>query len=182
MTYYANLFDTETNGVDVVADYTQQLNKYGRIRWSLGFNWNETDITAIADNPSQLDGINIDRITRRTKGMITDADPKTKFTLAANWQYAKVDLNTRLSRYGSYIARSETAATDQTFDAKWIVDLDATYHLTDSLSLTLGADNLFNTYPEKSNIVDGLGENYYAQLSPFGLYGGYYYGRVNYRF
>ena len=182
VTYYANLFDTETNGVDVVADYTQQLNKYGRIRWSLGFNWNETDITAIADNPSQLDGINIDRITRRTKGMITDADPKTKFTLAANWQYAKLDLNTRLSRYGSYIARSETAATDQTFDAKWIVDLDATYNLTDSLSLTLGADNVFNTYPEKSNIVDGLGENYYAQLSPFGLYGGYYYGRVNYRF
>ena len=182
VTYYANLFDTETNGVDVVADYTQQFDQYGRIRWSLGFNWNETKITGIADNPSELQGINIDRITRRTQGMVTDADPKTKFTLGANWQYEKFDLNTRLSRYGSYIARSETAATDQTFGAKWIVDLDATYNLTDSLSLTLGADNLFNTYPEKSTIVDGLGENYYSQLSPFGLYGGYYYGRVNYRF
>lgn len=182
VTYYANLFDTETNGVDVVADYTQQFDQYGRIRWSLGFNWNDTKITGISDNPTQLEGINIDRITRRTQGMVTDADPKTKFTIAANWQYEKFDLNTRLSRYGSYTNKSETADTDQTFGAEWILDLDATYNLTDHLSFTLGADNLFNTYPEKSNIVDGLGENYYSQLSPFGLYGGYYYGRINYRF
>lgn len=182
VTYHANLFDTKTDGVDIIADYTQQFDKYGRIRWSFGFNYNETRITGLANNPSQLQGINIERITRRTKGMITDADPKTKFTLGANWQYEKFDLNTRLSRYGTHTARSETAATDQEFGAKWIVDLDATYNLTDNLAFTLGADNLFNTYPERSNIVDGLGENKYAQLSPFGLYGGYYYGRINYRF
>lgn len=182
VTYYANLFDTVTNGVDVIADYTQQLEQFGKLRWSLGFNFNETRITGIADNPSQLQGINIDRITRRTKGMITDADPKTKFTIATNWLYKKIDINARLSRYGSYISPSETVETDQKFGAKWIVDLDATYHATENLSFTLGADNLFNTYPDKSNVIDSLGENYYAQLSPFGLYGGYYYGRISYRF
>lgn len=182
VSYYANLFDTETNGVDVVADYTQHLQKYGRVRWSLGFNYNKTKITGIADNPSQLQGINVDRITRQTKGMITDADPNTKLTIGANWQYNKFDINSRLSRYGSYTYRGTTAANDQTFGAKWIVDLDATYNLTDNLSFTLGADNLLNTYPDKSNIIDNLGENKYAQLSPFGLYGGYYYGRINYRF
>ncbi|KAA8733742.1 TonB-dependent receptor [Acinetobacter qingfengensis] len=182
VTYYANLFDTQTDGIDLIADYTQEFEKYGRVRWSLGFNYNKTKITGIADNPSQLDGISVERITRRTRGMITDADPKTKFTLGANWQYKKFDLNTRLSRYGSYIARGETESLDQTFDAKWIVDLDATYNLTDNLAFTVGADNLLNTYPDKSNIVDSLGENKYAQLSPFGLYGGYYYGRISYRF
>lgn len=110
---------------------------------------------------------------------------KDRKTLSIGSSYSTIiyfAINTRLSRYGKYTFKQETASLDQTFAEKWIVDLDATYNLTDSLSFTLGADNIFNTYPEKSKIIDGLGDNYYAQNSPFGLYGGYYYGRVNYRF
>ncbi|MFT4022094.1 MAG: TonB-dependent receptor, partial [Acinetobacter sp.] len=182
--YYANLFDTKTTGVDVVADYNQQLQKWGRIRWSLGFNWNETKITGKADTPSQLAGlgVNAQPIDHRIEGMITDGDPKTKLTLGANWQFNKFDINARVTRYGSYIAADTNPALDQKFGAKWIADIDATYHVTDNLSLTLGADNVFNTYPDKSNILDSSGENLYSQTSPFGFYGGYYYGRVTYRF
>ncbi|KAA8733731.1 TonB-dependent receptor [Acinetobacter qingfengensis] len=186
--YFANLFDTQTTGVDVVIDYTQQLQNYGRLRWNLGFNYNETKITGIADNPEELQGINVNRVGRAAIGAVTVANPKTKLTLGTNWQYQKFDINTRLSRYGSVISRGATAATDSYYGAKWIVDVDATYHLTDNLSVTLGADNLFNTYPDETTSAvilasgDISGGSKYPNISPFGSYGGYYYGRISYRF
>ncbi|MFT4019880.1 MAG: TonB-dependent receptor, partial [Acinetobacter sp.] len=186
--YFANLFDTTTNGIDIVADYTQQLQQYGRIRWSLGFNYNKTKITDIAENPSELSGINIDRVGRAVIGSVTVANPRTKFTLGSNWQYHKFDINTRLSRYDRVILRGATAATDAYYGAKWIVDLDATYHVTDNLSFTLGADNLFNTFPDKTSQAvitasgDTSGGSKYPNISPFGSYGGYYYGRISYKF
>ncbi|MFU8926696.1 TonB-dependent receptor plug domain-containing protein [Acinetobacter puyangensis] len=183
--YFANLFDTTTNGVDVVVDYTQRLEDLGRIRWSLGFNYSENKIDKIADTPEVLKNINVNRVNQEIIGSLTVSNPKTKFTLGADWQLNKFDINARLSRYDSVRQLNSIESLNQKFGAKWIVDLVGTYHVTDSLSFALGADNLFNTYPDKSVIMNGLdisGGSLYPDISPFGSYGGYYYGRINYRF
>ncbi|MFT4021941.1 MAG: TonB-dependent receptor, partial [Acinetobacter sp.] len=83
---------------------------------------------------------------------------------------------------GSYVYRADSASSDLYFGADWILDVDATYNITDNLSFTLGADNVLNTYPDNSRIIDTLGESKYSQFSPYGFYGGYYYGRITYRF
>ncbi len=47
----------------------------------------------------------------------------------------------------------------------------------------LGADNLFDTYPDSIGIVDaktGLGR--YGNFSPFGITGGYWYARLTQKF
>ncbi|UJA00804.1 TonB-dependent receptor plug domain-containing protein [Acinetobacter johnsonii] len=183
--YFANLFDTTTNGVDLIVDYTQSLEKLGRIRWSLGFNYGENKIDKIADNPEVLKVINVNRVNQEIIGSLTVANPKTKFTIGADWQLDKFNINTRLSRYDSVQQLNSVESLNQKFGAKWIVDVVGTYNLTDNLSFALGADNLFNTYPDKSTLMNNLdisGGSLYPDISPFGSYGGYYYGRVNYRF
>ena len=72
-----------------------------------------------------------------------------------------------------------------------ITNLEVGYALTPHLKLAAGANNLFNIYPTKvpycpaaGTTCDGQQEvlvyNAPAVISPFGIDGGYYYGRISY--
>ena len=81
----------------------------------------------------------------------------------------------------------------QTFEAKWITDLDVTYHYSKAMTVSLGAQNLFNVYPTeniRSKVVggtafagsDNVGIFPYSGISPFGFNGAFYYGKIGYKF
>ena len=74
---------------------------------------------------------------------------------------------------------SSNGGVDETFGAKWITDVDVTYALTDNVRVSLGADNVFDVYPDKHTVTDVSGASYYSSISPFGSYGAFYYGRLN---
>ena len=68
-----------------------------------------------------------------------------------------------------------------------ITDLEVSYKVIDAVKLTAGANNLFNVYPDRVNAF--LRDEYlrnnsnayvtqYPTFSPFGINGGYYYGKV----
>jgi len=79
---------------------------------------------------------------------------------------------------------------DQTYSAKWITDLSGSYTFG-QLTLALGADNIFDVYPDRNNnngsyLVppgeNGGSSNYgifpYAGISPFGFNGRFIYTRL----
>jgi iron complex outermembrane receptor protein len=81
----------------------------------------------------------------------------------------------------------------QTFGAKWLTDLDVSYKLTKNITLSAGANNLFDVYPDeniRSTIVNGtvfngsdnVGIFPYNSISPFGFNGVTFYGKVAFRF
>ena len=81
----------------------------------------------------------------------------------------------------------------QTFDAKWITDLDVSYRLTKQFTISVGANNLFNIYPTeniRSKVVNGVaytgsdnvGIFPYSGISPFGFNGTFYYTKIAYKF
>jgi iron complex outermembrane receptor protein len=70
--------------------------------------------------------------------------------------------------------------------AAFITDLEVGYDLTSQIHLAVGADNLFDRYPTKISPTSASfapsGWNVYDTTSPFGFNGGFYYGRIGYRF
>jgi iron complex outermembrane receptor protein len=49
--------------------------------------------------------------------------------------------------------------------------------------VAIGANNLFDQHPDKIGIVNAdTGLNQFGNFSPFGITGGYWYGRVTQRF
>ncbi len=77
----------------------------------------------------------------------------------------------------------------QTFDAKWLTDIDVTFHFTKNFSVSVGANNVFDIYPKKniaSTIAyqgsDNVGIFPYNGVSPFGFNGAFYYVKVAYKF
>ncbi|MBO9687612.1 MAG: TonB-dependent receptor [Mitsuaria chitosanitabida] len=180
--YFANAIDTRTSGLDLVGDYTQDLRSRGTLRWTLGFNFNKTRITRIADNPSQLAGLGLTLFDRAAQGAITDSTPRSKLILGAAWRVADWDLTLRTTRYDKNRLLNVTPQFDQAYAARWVTDLDVGYRLNARTMVAVGANNLFNIYPSKNTVPDTNGFPPYSSISPFGIYGAYYYARVGVTF
>jgi iron complex outermembrane receptor protein len=48
---FTNGADTRTRGVEATANYASDFGEMGKVDWSLGVNYNQTDITASAACP-----------------------------------------------------------------------------------------------------------------------------------
>jgi iron complex outermembrane receptor protein len=116
------------------------------------------------------------------QGAIKYSAPQDKLILSQNFSTGKLRVNTRETYYGPFANIATVAASDQFYGAKWVADIDVSYQLTPDFNLAVGANNVFNTYPDKNTVPDTNGFPPYPGQSPFGFYGGYYYARLSYTF
>jgi iron complex outermembrane receptor protein len=77
-----------------------------------------------------------------------------------------------------------TAPFVQTWDAKWILDATLRYNFSKATSLTIGSNNIFNTFPTKWDPVKAapfpqLGFTYCWETCPFGINGRSWFARVD---
>ncbi|WP_114241076.1 TonB-dependent siderophore receptor [Dyella sp. C9] len=183
--YFTNAVNTRTQGIDLVAGYLSDFGDVGTLQSTLSYNYNKNKVTDIKPNPAILNelGVNLKRIDRRDQyGLLADTTPRSKLILNELYNVGHWGFNGTLTRYGSFVSyNSTTASLDQTFGAKWILDLAVNYTL-DRWTFTLGGDNVLNTYPDK--VIPANNNNNtlpYSVFSPFGFNGAYVYGKVAYR-
>ena len=162
--FFANDFDTETTGFDVVATYAAAWEN-SDTTFSLSYNNTDTKVV----NP----GVNIGetRIREYEEGL-----PETRYNLQANHHMGDWRFLARLSYFDDWYDSED----GNTYDGKSIVDLEGAYMFNENLTVILGAQNAFDTLPDKNpGARAGVG-NRYSQFSPFGFNGAYYYLRVKY--
>ncbi|PCH97910.1 MAG: TonB-dependent receptor [Gammaproteobacteria bacterium] len=177
VSFFTNDFDTTTEGVDVIANYTTELFK-GDSLFSLAYNYNETTV----DNYSAVTG---DFKVSRLENDL----PNHRATFTWSQSYEDFSFFTRVNYYGEYQAvHVDYDATAVTGSAKTTVDAEVSYHLNDSISLSVGAQNIFDVYPDELDFERNTGipnNNWggqYAETSPFGFNGGFYYVKAVYNF
>jgi iron complex outermembrane receptor protein len=200
---FTNGANTRTRGVELTANYASDFDEYGHVDWSLAFNYNETTITKLQPLPPQVVNAAFSQtsiLSPTARSILTSSVPKEKAVLGAYWTKSRWSVNLREIVYGSSSsildfsgAGTGTEARKFTVPATGITDLDVGYNLTDSLKIDVGASNLFDQRPPGvPNVPDGSGgvrplsgNNVYgepAQFSPYGINGGYYYGRITFTF
>ena len=180
--FFINGVDTRTRGIDAVADYTWRTGGLGTFRLSAAYSYNKTRILNIAPNPAQL-GTSVVLFAHQAQSDLTRALPHDKVVLTSDWSLDKWHALGRLTRFGQYVEAGTAAdgSSDRTFGAKWITDLEIGYDITDRITLSAGANNLFDVYPQKHGLIAYDGSGAYGQFAPFGLDGGFYYGRLDLR-
>ncbi|PZQ33497.1 MAG: TonB-dependent receptor, partial [Stenotrophomonas acidaminiphila] len=184
--YFTNAADTRTRGVDVIAQYTVPFEN-SSLALTAGYNYNKTEIQRIAPNPPELTalGANLFRVGRDEQGRIEEGYPRDKATLTAAWKLARWDFTFGATRYGEFTTRvSETGnpVNDQTYGAKWILDASTSFRPSENWTLTLGADNLLDEYPDRTIFPNSnSGQFPYSSQSPGGFNGAYVYGRIAYK-
>jgi len=76
-------------------------------------------------------------------------------------------------------------ADGQTFSPKTLFDAELGYQVTKNVQLTVGGDNVFDTYPDKNlkanNTLNGR-LVYNRNVSQFGMNGAFYYGKLELTF
>lgn len=177
--FFTNAIDTRTRGVDVVGSYVHDFHDLGRLRGTVGFNYNQTDIRRIAPTPTQLSGLGLTLFDRQTKGYFTVGTPNTKLILGLDWNLGKFGVNAKETRYGGFKLLNNTESLDQSYGAKWVTDLEVSYQVLERTRLSVGAYNVFDVYPDKNTVTNTIGSSPYGSNSPFGAYGGYYYARLS---
>ena len=180
--YFTNAIDTTTTGIDIVGTYTWKLAA-SLIDWTLGYNYNKTEIDRVAPNPAALAAIDPTalRFGRVELGRFEVGAPRDKLLLGGVWKVGNLSLGATGTRYGEFTVRNSNALLDQTFDGKWLLDLSATYAL-DRWEVTVGGDNVLDEYPDETFYQTSTnGQLVYPSQSPFGFNGAHVYGRVAYR-
>jgi iron complex outermembrane receptor protein len=183
--YFLNGVDTRTRGLDVVGSYLERLPAdYGRINWSLGANWNQTKVTKVLDAAKQfVFGTQV--FSQVNQDYLTMTTPKNKLLLTADWSHGKWRAMVRETRYGTFVTPSTVTGAYSEQGNKYLTDAEVSYYFTDNLKLSIGAQNLFNKYPDRTNpknfsAATFNGAQIYNASSPFGLSGGNYYATLNY--
>ena len=190
--YYTNAIDTRTRGIDIVATYRHTLFDDLKMQWSFGFNYNETKITGVIDNPSELSAISTELFDRFSRSNLTTNLPKTKASLGNVAIYGDFSLSSRLTRFGKFDLLQNASSTvggvpvyanDRHYKAKYITDLELTWQASKAFNLSIGANNIFNVYPTGVGSISAtLGQGRYPGVSPIGFTGGFYYARVGVNF
>lgn len=185
--FFTNAADTRTKGVDIIA--RQILDALGgRMTLELGGTWAETQITRLQATPAQLRAFDP---TFRLVGVeevntIESAAPKSKIVGSVTWKGDKLSLLGRASYFGEATRVFNFGGgfePSQTYSAETQVDVEGTYAFNDSVSVSLGASNLFDGYPDlSSDDINYFGNLPYDILSPIGINGRYLYGRVKVSF
>ena len=179
--FFINGVDTRTRGIDAVADYTLRTGGLGTFHLSAAYSYNKTRLLSIAGNPAQLAPLNVVLFAHQAQSDLTKGLPHDKVVLTSDWNLGRAHALARLTRFGRYTEASTVASGDRTFAAKWVADLEVGYDLTDRITLSAGANNLFDAYPRKNGLIAADGSGGYGNFAPFGLDGGFYYGRLSVR-
>lgn len=182
--FFINAVDTRTRGIDVVSEYTANTADLGTFRLSAAYSYNKAKILDIAPNPANLS--NTVLFGRQARIDLTRSTPRDKVVLTADWSLGPVHAvlrNTRFGRYTEAGTSNTSTVDDRTFGAKWVTDLDIAVQLNETINVAVGANNLFDVYPEKIGVIQAnTGLGYYGNFAPFGLSGGFYYARLGVTF
>ena len=172
--FFVNDFSTRTRGIDVVSTWTPPAAA-GDTVFSFTLNYTDTDVTR--QESDFLSGADVLAIERGV--------PRLRWNAALHQRVGRVGFLGRLSYYGPWIdyyyARLWVDAAAPVQDAATIVDLEASIPLATDVTLSVGGQNVFDVLADAPQpLVDVLGSRF-SPVTPWGLSGGYYYARINYR-
>ena len=165
--FFANDFDTTTEGIDVVATYSAEMMG-GVTDFTFVYNETETEV----DRSTLIDS---DRI-----GALEALLPESRWNLSAvhnigDWTILARYMYVGESDYYSGVLASG-AADITTLDDQSQLDLEFTRDFG-NYQITLGAENITDDYPEKGTGVTCCGADY-PEFAPLGFMGAFYYLRV----
>ncbi|MDP7591356.1 MAG: TonB-dependent receptor [Litorilituus sp.] len=186
VSFFTNDFDTTTTGVDLIANYSTSILD-GDSTFSLAYNYNKTEVDSYTEVTGDF------KVSRLENDL-----PNHRATFTWLQNYEDFSFFARANYYGEYQGvHVDYDATINTGEAALTLDAEVSYFLNDDLTLSVGAQNLFDQEATKINFTDAgaaacgsvaepcvnnqWGGVYY-ETSPFGFNGGFYYVKATYNF
>jgi iron complex outermembrane receptor protein len=179
---FVNAIHTRTKGIDIVLNGAWRI-KSGSLLAMLGANFTQTRLFGAIKAAGKLaaDSVNTNTLfNREERARLEYGQPDSKIIFSLNYQTKKFGLLVRNTRFGETKTRFLNPALnpDENFSAKVLTDFSLSCTPKSWLTITAGANNIFDVYPDRikdpRNTQEGV-NIYSLEATPFGFYGGYYF-------
>jgi iron complex outermembrane receptor protein len=190
--FFVNGVATKTVGLDVVFAWKKTIGN-SNFGATLVGNFNNMKVSEVNNG-----GLGLDKESffgEREKAFLLASAPANKFGLNINYSNKWFNTGLAFTRfsevklldyqvyeddadYGSF--ENKIAAATDTYTSKIVTDLTFGFKLNDSMKLSLGANNLFNIYPDQQD--DWVEAGGYWDAVQMGFSGAYYYARLGFNF
>lgn len=175
--FFTNAVDTKTKGLDIVAAYDIYTQK-GKLRLSLAANFNDNDVDDKLNIPPSLVGQEDIYFGPQEKSLIETNNPDSKINLTLQYDYDRFSAMVRNVRFGKVTRNGFPFGIEQEHDAKIVTDVSLSYKLNPQFRLTVGANNLFDVFPDKQAFENSFfGVFKYAPVQ-MGFDGASYFARL----
>lgn len=182
--FFANAIDTESKGVDLVLTHNATFNNGFKLK---------SDLAATLSKTKQVGGINASPELERaglvgtyfpedSRVYLEEAVPRTKVNLTNSLTAGNFNVFLRNVFFGEVTEATTVVENQQVFGSKIVTDLSLGYKASESLTLTLGANNLLDVYPDRAkdefgNRSDGRFD-WSRRAQQFGIGGRFLFARV----
>ena len=183
--FFANAINTESRGLDVVLTHNTNL----------GTNWRlKSDLAGTFSRTNQIGDINASEVLTNaglvdtyfpedSRVYLEEAVPRAKVNLSNSLTSDKLVVFLRNVYFGEVTEATTTIENQQVFDPRIVTDLSVGYKFTDALTLTVGANNLLDIYPERAfeqyGNRSGGRFDWSRRAQQFGIGGRYLFARLN---
>lgn len=207
--FFTNAIDTRARGLEAVLAYNKTFAGKHSLRTTLAMAFIDNEVKKGADGKPIIHASDIlinsgqlgNYFNREDQSRVEVANPKNKISLTFNYKVAKFGTMLRFVRFGevqyldptinpanpgafpinAFTGQRETL--DQTFDAKTVTDLSFSYQFIPQLGLTIGANNLFDTYQDMHTHSGNMSSGRFVfsrRVQQMGFNGAYYYARLKF--
>jgi iron complex outermembrane recepter protein len=192
VTFFTNHINTRTKGIDFVTSFKHNFKPKRGLNASVAFTINKTEITSQKATPAPLQtgaASTVKLIDTVSISLIETSQPRNKVLASIGYFAGKFNITAKATYFGKVIAWEKPAGLphrSQTFAGKTLVDATINYDISTMFSITIGANNLFNIYPDKVLATYASYSSgqipYTRNANQFGFNGAYYYSTLNFKF
>jgi len=169
--YYTNDMSTTNEGIEAVASWTNDWDNWGRTDFQASWAWKK----------QELDSFTPGLLTRANVADLTKSIPANRGNFRANHSLGDWRFTLQANYYDEYLSvpSSDDPSRDYWISGEVIFGGEVAYTFRDRYTFIVGADNMFNTMPEKIRPVDinSGTSNKYVTSAAFGPNGAFWYGR-----
>lgn len=176
--FFTNSYDTETQGIDIVASTRFEMYPGSESSLAVAFNWTQTEVTDAGVGSAAP-------LSAGRRYVIENGLPEFKGNVTFNHEVGQFNGLARLNYYGDWFECHVDAygggptGCDLPIegDPQVTFDFELGYDITDNVTIALGAQNAFDQYPDENPFAGVVGSLYPA-TAPAGFKGGFYYLRT----
>lgn len=184
--FFANAIDTESKGLDVVIAHTARLGQSMVLKTDLSATLSQTrrvgDIKASELLTSA--GLVGTYFSPESAIFLEQSVPRTKAILSNALQVKKFNIFLRNAYFGEVTEATNNLDNQQVFSSKVVTDLSVGYKLSNVSTVTIGANNLLDKYPDRAYTELGnrsLGRFDWSRRAPqIGIGGRFLFARFTY--
>ncbi len=184
--FFANAIDTESKGLDLVLTHNATFTNGFTLKSDLAATLSKTKQVGAINSSPQLEraGLVGTYFPEDSRVYLEEAVPRTKVNLTNSLTAGNFNVFLRNVYFGEVTEATTVVANQQVFSSKIVTDLSLGYKASEALTLTIGANNLLDVYPDRAeqqfgNRSDGRFD-WSRRAQQFGIGGRFLFARVGF--